>query len=108
MKDMEDKGEAGGKSLFGATKSELSSMKKESEENLSLNKEIEEHQARVKSILDSIQDRSSVDKKESELDKYRSQIKKNLKKLNKDKKFFENNDKKNYLIFCRFYFQIYP
>lgn len=43
MKDMEDKGEAGGKSLFGATKSELSSMKKESEENLSLNKEIEEH-----------------------------------------------------------------
>ena len=43
MKDMEDKGEAGGKSLFGATKSELSSMKKDSEENLSLNKEIEEH-----------------------------------------------------------------
>ena len=46
----------------------------------------------MKFILDSIQDRSSVDKKESELDKYRSQIKKNLKKLNKDKKFFENNE----------------
>lgn len=43
MRDMEDKGDAGGKSVFGATESELSSMKKDSEESLSLNTEIEKH-----------------------------------------------------------------
>ena len=73
-------------------KTNLDKIKETEQVILKLNKEIEEHQANVKVILDSIEDRSSVDKKQSELDKYRSQIKKNLKKLNKDKKFFENNE----------------
>jgi DNA repair exonuclease SbcCD ATPase subunit len=42
--------------------------------------------------MDSIADNSSILKKNKDLDKYRSQIDKNLKKLNKDKRFFEDNE----------------
>ena len=57
-----------------------------------LNDEIEDHKDMVLSLMDSIVDKTTILKKNKELDKYRSQIDKNLKKLNKDKKFFEDNE----------------
>jgi len=57
-----------------------------------LNDEIEDHKDMVLSLMDSIADKSTILKKNKELDKYRSQIDKNLKKLNKDKRFFEDNE----------------
>jgi len=57
-----------------------------------LNDEIEDHKDMVLSLMDSIADKTTILKKNKELDKYRSQIDKNLKKLNKDKRFFEDNE----------------
>ncbi len=57
-----------------------------------LDESIEEHQDNVLALMKSISDRDSIDIKSKELDNYRSQMSKNLKKLNKDRKFFENNE----------------
>ena len=43
MQNMDNKGEAGGKSIFGASKSELSSMETNDEKSLNLTEEIEKH-----------------------------------------------------------------
>ena len=43
MRDMENKGEGGGKSIFGATKEELSSMETNDEKSLNLTEEIQKH-----------------------------------------------------------------
>ena len=73
-------------------KSDLEKIKETEQEVVKLNKEIKKHKEISEDLLESIKDRPSVDKKGSELDKYKSQINKNLKKLTKDKKFFENNE----------------
>ena len=57
-----------------------------------LDEAIEEHQDTVLALMKSISDRDNIDIKSKELDNYRSQMSKNLKKLNKDRKFFENNE----------------
>ena len=73
-------------------KSDLDKIKETEKEINRLNVEIEHHQKRVMVLMKSILDQDKVNIKSQELDKYRSQISKNLKKLNKDKKFFENNE----------------
>ena len=57
-----------------------------------LDESIEEHQDNVLALMKSISDKDNIDIKSKELDNYRSQMSKNLKKLNKDRKFFENNE----------------
>ena len=57
-----------------------------------LDEAIEEHQDTVLALMKSISDKDNIDIKSKELDNYRSQMSKNLKKLNKDRKFFENNE----------------
>ena len=73
-------------------KSDLDKIKETEKEINRLNEEIKHHQERVMVLMKSILDQDKVNIKSQELDKYRSQISKNLKKLNKDKKFFENNE----------------
>ena len=53
---------------------------------------IRQHQDAVLSLMDSISDQDDTQVKNKELDNYRSQMSKNLKKLSKDRKFFENNE----------------
>ena len=57
-----------------------------------LDESIEEHQDNVLALMKSISDRDTTQVKSKELDNYRSQMSKNLKKLNKDIKFFQNNE----------------
>ena len=73
-------------------KSDLDKIEETQREITKLNEEIDEHQDLVVSLLKSIEDEPTTYKKNTELDKYRSQINKNLKKLNKDKKFFEEKE----------------
>ena len=73
-------------------KSDLDKINETEKEINRLNEEIKHHQERVMVLMKSILDQDKVNIKSQELDKYRSQISKNLKKLNKDKKFFENNE----------------
>jgi len=72
-------------------KSDLDKIEETQKEITKLSEEIEEHQDMVLSLMKSIADEQTSHKKNTELDKYRSQINKNLKKLNKDKKFYEKN-----------------
>ena len=55
-----------------------------------LHAEIEVHEEVLFSLTKSISDEDSINTKNTELDKYHSQIKKNLKRLGKEKKFFHN------------------
>ncbi len=73
-------------------KTDLDKIKETEQEIAKLNKDIDNHQERITELTNSIKDKVIVDKKNQELDKYRSQIKKNLKKLGKDKKFFEDKE----------------
>lgn len=73
-------------------KSNLDKIEETEKLIVKLNDEIEDHKDMVLSLMDSILDKSIILKKNKELDKYRSQIDKNLKKLNKDKRFFEDNE----------------
>ncbi len=73
-------------------KTDLDKIKETVQEIARLNKDIDNHQERITELTNSIKDKVIVDKKNQELDKYRSQIKKNLKKLGKDKKFFEDKE----------------
>ena len=73
-------------------KTDLDKIKETEQEIARLNKDIDNHQERITELTNSIKDKVIVDKKTQELDKYRSQIKKNLKKLGKDKKFFEDKE----------------
>ena len=73
-------------------KSDLEKMEETQDEIARLTEEIEDHQDMVVSLMKSITDEDTTHKKNSELDKYRSQINKNLKKLNKDKKFFKEKE----------------
>ena len=73
-------------------KSDLDKINETEKEINRLNEEIKHHQERVMVLMKSILDQDKVNIKSQELDKYRSQISKNLKKLTKDKKFFENNE----------------
>jgi len=70
-------------------KSDLDKIKETEQEIEKLNKEIVGHQERIDGLLSSIKDKTVVETKSQELDKYRSQISKNLKRFTKDKKFFE-------------------
>ena len=70
-------------------KSDLDKIKETEQEIDKLNKEIVVHQERIGDLLNSIKDKTAVETKNQELDKYRSQISKNLKRFTKDKKFFE-------------------
>jgi len=70
-------------------KSDLDKIKETEKEINILNEEIEYHQERVKVMMKSILDQDKVNSKNQELDKYRSQIIKNLRKFCRDKKFFE-------------------
>ena len=72
-------------------KSDLDKMEETQKEITRLSEEIEEHQDLVLSLMKSIEDSTTAYKKNNELDKYKSQINKNLKKLNKDKSFYEKN-----------------
>jgi DNA repair exonuclease SbcCD ATPase subunit len=67
-------------------------MEETQKEITRLNEEIDEHQDLVVTLMKSIEDSSTAYKKNNELDKYKSQINKNLKKLNKDKRFFEEKE----------------
>ena len=73
-------------------KSDIDKIEETQREITKLNEEIDEHQDLVVSLMKSIADENSTHTKNSELDKYKSQINKNLKKLNKDKKFFEEKE----------------
>jgi len=70
-------------------KSDLDKIKETEQEIDKLNKEIVGHQERIGGLLSSIKDKTVVETKNQELDKYRSQISKNLKRFIKDKRFFE-------------------
>jgi DNA repair exonuclease SbcCD ATPase subunit len=73
-------------------KSDLDKIEETQREITKLSEEIEEHQDLVMSLIKSITDEKESHKKNSALDKYKAQINKNLKKLNKDKKFFEEKE----------------
>ena len=73
-------------------KSDLDKREETQQEITRLTEEIEDHQDMVVSLMKSIADENTTHTKNSELDKYRSQINKNLKKLNKDKKFFKEKE----------------
>jgi len=73
-------------------KSDLDKIKETEQEIAKLNIEIDDHQEIVDTLLKSIKDKASVETKNQELDKYRSQIVKNLRKFGKDKKFFEDKE----------------
>ena len=73
-------------------KSDLDKIEETQREITKLSEEIEEHQDLVMSLIKSITDEKDSHKKNSALDKYKAQINKNLKKLNKDKRFFEEKE----------------
>jgi len=73
-------------------KSDLDKIEETQKEIVRLNEEIDEHQDLVVSLMESIADEDGTYKKNTELDKYQAQIKKNLKKLGKDKKFFAEKE----------------
>jgi len=73
-------------------KSDLDKIEETQQEIVRLNEEIDEHQDLVVSLMESIADEDGTYKKNTELDKYQAQIKKNLKKLGKDKKFFAEKE----------------
>ena len=73
-------------------KSDLDKIEETQQEIVRLNEEIDEHQDLVVSLMESIADEDGTYKKNTELDKYQAQIKKNLKKLSKDKRFFEEKE----------------
>ena len=73
-------------------KSDLDKIEETQKEIVKLNEEVEKHQDLVLSLMGSIADEKTSYTKNREMDKYRSQINKNLKKLHKDKRFFENNE----------------
>ena len=73
-------------------KSDLDKIKETEQEIHKLNTEINTHQERIDSLLNSIKDKVVIEKKNQELDKYRSQISKNLKRFTKDKKFFDEKE----------------
>ena len=73
-------------------KSDLDKIEETQREITKLSEEIEEHQDLVMSLMKSIADEQESHKKNSALDKYKAQINKNLKKLNKDKRFFEEKE----------------
>jgi DNA repair exonuclease SbcCD ATPase subunit len=73
-------------------KSDLDKIKETEQQIIKLNKEIDEHQEKVDELMKSITDKAIVETKNQELDKYRSQITKNLRKFTKDKKFFEDKE----------------
>jgi len=73
-------------------KSDLDKIKETEQEIVKLNKEIDDHQERIDVLLKSIKDKATIEKKNQELDKYRSQISKNLRKFCKDKKFFDEKE----------------
>ena len=72
-------------------KSDLDKIEETQKEIIKLNEEVEKHQDLVMSLMNSIADSTTSYKKNNELDKYKSQINKNIKKLNKDKLFYEKN-----------------
>ena len=73
-------------------KSDLDKIEETQKAIVKLNEEIDEHQDAVLSLMASVSDQDKTDLKSKELDNYRSQMSKNLKKLSKDRKFFENNE----------------
>ena len=73
-------------------KSDLDKIEETQREITKLSEEIDDHQDLVVSLMKSIADEKESHKKNSSLDKYKSQINKNLKKLNKDKRFFEEKE----------------
>ena len=73
-------------------KSDLEKIKETEKHIIKLNDEIEDHKDMVLSLINSIIDKSSMFKKNKELDSYKLQINKNLKKLNKENTFFEDNE----------------
>ena len=72
-------------------KTDLNKIEETQKEIIKLNEEVEKHQDLVMSLMNSIADSTTSYKKNNELDKYKSQINKNIKKLNKDKLFYEKN-----------------
>ena len=70
-------------------KSDLQKIEEAEKDIKRLHAEIEIHEELIFKLNKQIEDEDSVYKKNSDLDKYRSQIHKNLKKLNKDKRFFQ-------------------
>ena len=73
-------------------KTDLEKIAETEKEIIKLNKEINEHQKIIDKLMKSITDKTLVEKKNQELDKYKSQIIKNLRKFVKDKKFFEDKE----------------
>ncbi len=80
--------------LFSAKKREfnLDKIKAIEKTITNINSEIEEHQGSVVFLNNSIHDQNSILKKHKDLDSYKLQIDKNLKKLNKENTFFEDNE----------------
>ena len=80
--------------LFSAKKRELNLDKIKAIEKTitNINSEIEEHQETVLLMNHSIHDQNSILKKHKDLDNYKLQIDKNLKKLNTENTFFEDNE----------------
>ena len=80
--------------LFSAKKRELNLDKIYAIEHTisNITDEIEAHQETVMFLGDSIRDQNSILKKHKDLDNYKLQIDKNLKKLNTENTFFEDNE----------------
>jgi len=70
-------------------KTDLEKIEEAERDIARLHAEIEVHEEVIFTLNKQIKDENSVHKKNSDLDKYRTQINKNLKKLNKDKRFFQ-------------------
>ena len=72
-------------------KSDLEKIEETEREITKLHAEIEVHEEVIFALTKSMSDEGDIQKKNIDLDKYRSQIKKNLKKLTREKQFFEKN-----------------
>ena len=59
---------------------------------IAIESEITDHQEKIFALRGEIEDQTDIIKKHKDLDSYKTQIDKNLKKLNKENKFFEDNE----------------
>jgi DNA repair exonuclease SbcCD ATPase subunit len=67
-------------------------IKKKQKTIIAIESEIGDHQEKIWTLQEEIDDQTTIVKKHKDLDSYKLQIDKNLKKLNKENKFFEDNE----------------
>ncbi len=67
-------------------------IKKKQKTIIAIESEIGDYQEKIWTLQEEIDDQTTIVKKHKDLDSYKLQIDKNLKKLNKENKFFEDNE----------------